>query len=103
MLCQKCGIRKACCIVTSCDGIECYELHLCLECKEGGGGFPTPAEQKQIVASAMEGARAKGLDEEIISEAIGIEAEELRRILRGEGVRDPAVWQIIIKHLRTDE
>jgi len=50
----------------------------------------------------MEGARAIGLDEESIADALGIDAEEIRRILRGEGVLDPAVWQVIKKHLRMD-
>lgn len=102
MLCQKCGVRKARTIVTSCNGIECYELHLCLQCRNGVGGFPTPDDQKKVVESAMEGARAIGLDEESIADALGIDAEEIRRILRGEGVLDPAVWQVIKKHLRMD-
>ena len=50
----------------------------------------------------MEEARAIGLDEESISDALGIDAEEIRRILRGEGVSDPAVWQVIKKHMRMD-
>ncbi len=102
MLCEKCGVREARCIVTSCNGVECYELHLCLECKDGGVGLPSCDQQQAIVESAMDGARAKGLDEEMICEAIGIDAEEIRRILRGEGVSEPAVWRTIIKHLRMD-
>ena len=39
MLCQRCGVREARCAVTSCDGNECYELHLCLRCREGRNGF----------------------------------------------------------------
>jgi len=50
----------------------------------------------------MEGARAIGLDEEGVSDTLGIDAEEIRRVLRGEGVSDPAVWQIIKSHLRMD-
>lgn len=102
MLCQKCGVRRAQTIATSCNGLECYELHLCLQCQKGVSGFPTPDEQKKVVESAMEGARAVGLDEESISDALGIDAEEIRRILRGEGVSNPAVWQVIKKHLRMD-
>ena len=50
----------------------------------------------------MEGARAIGLDEEGVSNALGIEAEEIRRVLRGEGVSEPAIWQIIKSHLMMD-
>ena len=50
----------------------------------------------------MEGAGARGLDEEGVSDALGIDVEEIRQILRGEGVSDPAVWQVIKKHLRMD-
>jgi predicted nicotinamide N-methyase len=39
MLCQKCGVREARCLVTSCDGNECYELHLCLPCQHGRSGL----------------------------------------------------------------
>jgi predicted nicotinamide N-methyase len=39
MLCQRCGVREARCLVTSCDGNECYELYLCLPCRVGGGGL----------------------------------------------------------------
>ncbi|MFB0553040.1 MAG: hypothetical protein ACETWQ_06960 [Phycisphaerae bacterium] len=102
MLCQKCGIRPARTIVTSCDGRECYELHLCLRCRNGVEVFPTPYEQQKVVASAMESARQIGLDEEGVSDALGIDAEEIRSVLRGEGVSDPTVWQIIKKHLRMD-
>ena len=102
MLCQKCGVRQARTIVTSCNGRECYELHLCLQCRNGVSAFPTPDEQQKVVASAMEGARAIGLDEEGVSDTLGIDAEEIRRVLRGEGVSDPAVWQIIKSHLRMD-
>jgi hypothetical protein len=50
----------------------------------------------------MNAASQEGLDEEAISEALGIEVEEIRRILRGQGVSDPAVWQVIKNHLRMD-
>ncbi len=89
-------------IVTSCDGRECYELHLCLRCRNGVEVFPTGCEQQKVVASAMESARQTGLDEEGVSDALGIDAEEIRRVLRGEGVSDPAVWQVIKSHLRMD-
>lgn len=102
MLCQKCGVREAVSIVTSCNGVECYELHLCLQCQKGAGGFPTADEQKTVVESAMAGAREVGLDEKGVADALGIDAEEIRRILRGDGVSDPVVWQIIKKHLRMD-
>ncbi len=102
MLCQKCGVREARTIVTSCNGRECYELHFCLQCRKGVSGFPTPGEQKKVVESAMDGARATGLDEESVSDSLGIDAEEIRRVLRGEGVSEPAVWQVIKKHLRMD-
>lgn len=103
MLCEKCGVREARCIVTSCNGVECYEHHFCLECREGGGGgLPSCDQQQAIVESAMESARDKGLDEEMICEAIGIDAEEIRRIVRGEGVSDSAVWQMIAKNIRMD-
>ena len=102
MLCQKCCVRPAQTIVTSCNGRECYELHLCLQCQNRVSAFPTPDEQQKIVASAMESARQTGLDEEGVSDALGIEAEEIRRVLKGEGVSDPAVWQIIKSHLMMD-
>ncbi len=102
MLCQKCGVRKARTIVTSCNGRECYELHLCLQCRNGVSAFPTPDEQQKVVASAMESARKTGLDKEGFSDALGIDVEEIRRVLRREGVSDPAVWQIIRSHLRMD-
>jgi hypothetical protein len=50
----------------------------------------------------MESAKETGLDEESISDALGIDVEEIRRVLRGEGVSNPAVWQVIKKHLRMD-
>jgi len=102
MLCQKCGVRQAQTIVTSCNGHVCYELHLCLRCRNGVSIFPSPDEQQKVVKSAMEGARAVGLDEEGVSDALGIDAEEIRRVLGGKGVSDPAVWQIIKSHLRMD-
>ncbi len=102
MLCQKCGVRPAQVIVTSCNGQECYELHLCLQCRNGVSAFPSPDEQQKVVESAMESARQTGLDEESVSDALGIDAEEILRVLRGEGVLDPAVWQIIKSHLRMD-
>ena len=102
MLCEKCGVREARCIVTSCNGVECYELHLCLECKDGGVGLPSCDQQQAIVESAMEGARSQGLDEESIAQAIGIDAEEIRRILRGEGTSTAAIWQTISRHLIID-
>ncbi|HIJ70402.1 MAG TPA: hypothetical protein HPP87_03460 [Planctomycetes bacterium] len=102
MLCQKCGVRPARTIVTSCNGQQCYELHLCLQCRDGLSTFPTPEEQKTVVESAMDAAGREGLDEETVSEALGIDAGEIRRVLKGEGVSDPAVWQIIKKHLRMD-
>jgi len=37
-VCQECGAHEARCIVTSCDGNECYELHLCLQCRDGRSG-----------------------------------------------------------------
>ncbi len=100
MLCQRCGVRQARTIVTSCNGFECYELHLCLECRNGVSTFPSPDEQQKVVASAMESAKETGLDEESVSDVLGINVEEIRRVLRGEGVSHPAVWQVIKKHLR---
>jgi len=102
MLCEKCGVRRARTIVTSCNGRVCYELHLCLQCQKGVSTFPTAAEQKIVVESAMNAASQEGLDEKAVSEALGIDAEEIRRILRGEGVSDPAVWGLIKSHLRMD-
>ncbi len=102
MLCEKCGVREALTIVTSCNGRECYEFHLCLQCRNGVSPFPSPDEQQKVVESSMEGARAIGLDEEGVSNALGIEAEEIRRVLRGEGISEPAIWQIIKSHLMMD-
>lgn len=98
MLCQRCGVREARTIVTSCNGFECYELHLCLKCRNGVSAFPSPDEQQKVVASAKE----TGLNEESISDVLGIDIEEIRRVLRGKGVSHPAVWQVIKKHLRMD-
>ena len=102
MLCQKCGVRQAQTLITSCNGRECYELHLCLQYQKGVSAFPSPDEQLKVVESTMEGAGAIGLDEEGVSDALGIDAEEIRRVLRGEGVSEPAVWQIIKSHLMMD-
>ena len=102
MLCQKCGVRPTQTIVTSCNGRQCYELHLCLQCRNGVSTFPSPDEQQKVVKSAMEGAGAMDLDEEGVSDTLGIDAKEIQRILRGEGISDPAVWQIIKSHLRMD-
>ena len=102
MLCQRCGVREARTIVTSCNGFECYELHLCLKCQNGVSAFPSPDEQQKVVASAMESAKETGLNEESISDVLGIDVEEIRRVLRGKGVSHPAVWQVIKKHLRMD-
>ena len=73
------------------------------ECKIGECEFPTPTEQKNVVEPAMTDAVAKGFDEESVADALGIESEEIRRILRGEGVSEPAVWEVIKRHLRMDE
>lgn len=102
MLCQRCGVREAVCVATSCNGQECYERHLCLECKEGRAAFPTPEEQQAVVAPAMDSARRAGWDEQRVAEALGIDAEEIRRVLRGEGVSEPEAWAIIKSHLRSD-
>ena len=102
MLCQKCGVREACVVMTSCDGGECYELHVCRECSEGRGGFPTPEEQRAVVAPAMAGAYEAGMDDEAVAEALGLDAEELRRVMRGEGVSSPEVWEVIRSHLRSE-
>jgi hypothetical protein len=50
----------------------------------------------------MESARAVGWDETRVAEALGIDAEEILRVLRGEGVSDPAAWEAIKAHLRAD-
>jgi len=95
-------MRQARTIVTSCNGLGCYELHLCLQCLNGVSAFPAPDEQQKVVAPAIKSARQTGLDEEGVSDALGINAEEIRRVLRGEGISDPAVWQIIKSHLMMD-
>ena len=102
MLCQRCGVRRAVCVATSCNGQECYELHRCLECNEGHGGAPTAEQQRSVVAPAMESARAAGWDEHRVAEALGIDAEEIHRVLRGDGVSGPAVWEAIKSHLRSE-
>lgn len=66
MLCQKCGFREACCIVTS-GGAECYELHLCLTCRDAPGPAPRAEDQLALVAPAMEDAREKGLIDEDVA------------------------------------
>lgn len=50
----------------------------------------------------MNAASQEGLDEKNISEAIDIDAEEIRRILRGQGVSDLTIWQVIKNHLMMD-
>ncbi len=102
MLCEKCGVREARTIVTSCNGRECYELHLCLQFRNGVSTFSSADEQQKVVASAMESAKQTGLDEEGVSDTLGIDGEEIRRILRGQGVSDLTIWQVIKNHLRMD-
>jgi hypothetical protein len=102
MLCQRCGVREARVTRTSCNGVECYELHLCLECSEGSAAPPTPEQQRAVVASAMAHAREAGLDAEAVSRALGLDSEELRRILRGDGASTQEAWDAIRRHLRTD-
>jgi predicted nicotinamide N-methyase len=65
MLCQRCGVREARCIVTSCDGNECYELHLCLPCQDGRSGL--------LEESAQETARdqdGESLDRMIVENTV---------------------------------
>ena len=100
MLCQRCGVRRAVCVATSCNGRECYELHLCLECKEGRAGFPTAAQQQSVVAPAMESARAAGWTANQVADALGIDVAEIHRVLRGEGVSHADAWTAIKSHLR---
>lgn len=95
MLCQKCGFREACCIATSCNGIDCHELHLCLTCRDVPGPAPCAEDQQTLVAPAMEGARTKGLRDEDVARALDIDPDEIRRIMEGLGVSEPAVWEKI--------
>jgi hypothetical protein len=99
MRCERCGLREACCIVTSCNGVECYELHLCLECRDRAEPTPSAQDQRSLVAPAMEDARAKGLTEEDIASVLAIDPGEIRRIMEGQGVSDPAAWERIRAHL----
>lgn len=102
MICQCCGQRAAVSIVTSCNGTECYELHLCPECREAGRRLPTAEQQQRIVASAMDGAAQEGWSEEEVAAAVGVDVEELRRILRGEGVSELAAWTQLSGRLRME-
>jgi ribosome-binding protein aMBF1 (putative translation factor) len=43
----------------------------------------------------MEDARKKGLSDEDVAHALDIEAQEIRRIMDGLGVSEPAVWEKI--------
>ena len=102
MICQCCGHRDAISIVTSCNRTECYELHLCEACRETGRRLPTAEQQQRIVASAMDGAAREGWSEEGVAAAVGIDVAELRRVLRGAGVSEPAVWAQIAGRLRIE-
>lgn len=99
MRCDRCGLRDACCIVTSCDGIECFELHLCLECRDRAEPAPSAQDQRALVAPAMEDAQARGLTEEDIARVLDIDPSEIRRIMQGHGVSEPALWKRIRAHL----
>jgi hypothetical protein len=103
MLCQRCGFREACCIVTSCGSAERYELHLCLTCRDASGPAPRAEDQLVLVAPAMEDARKKGLNDEDVARALDIDAQEIRRIMEGLGVSEPAVWEKIRARLVIDE
>ena len=102
MLCLRCGVREACVTTTSCNGVECYELHLCLVCCLGRAAPPSPEQQRSVVASAMAHAREAGLDEEAVSRALGLDPGELRRVLRGDGESTEEAWDAIRTHLRTE-
>jgi hypothetical protein len=102
MLCQRCGVREACVTRTSCNGVECTELHLCLECSQGAAALPSPEQQRDVVASAMAHAREAGLDEEAVSRALGLDPGELRSVLRGHGASTQEAWGAIHRHLRTE-
>ena len=103
MLCQRCRLREACCIVASCGSGECYELHLCLACKETPGPAPCPADQKVLVGSAMEDAHSKGLSDEDVAQIVDIDTREIRRIMDGLGVSEPALWDKIRARLVVEE
>ncbi len=103
MLCQKCGFREACCIATSCNGIDCYELHLCLTCRDVPGPAPRAEDQQTLVGAAMKDAYEKGLSYEDVARALEIDADEIRRIMDGLGVSEPAVWEKIMARLVVEE
>jgi hypothetical protein len=103
MLCQKCRFREACCIVTSCNGIDCYELHLCLTCRDTPGPAPRAEDQLALVAPAMEDAHKKGLSDEDVARVLDIDAQEIRRIMDGIGVSEPTVWEKIRTRLVIEE
>ncbi len=103
MLCQKCGFREACCIVTSCGGIECYELHLCLTCRDTPGPAPRAEDQLALVAPAMEDACTKGLSDGEVARILDIDAREIRRIMEGLGVSETSAWEKIRARLVVEE
>lgn len=82
-------MRQARTIVTRCNGLGRYGLHLCLQCLNGVSAFPAPDEQQKVVAPAIKSARQTGSDEKAVSDALGIDAEEIRWVLRGEGIFRP--------------
>jgi hypothetical protein len=99
MLCQRCGLREACYFITSCGGFECYELCLCLECRDRGGSIPSTEDQEALVAQAIEDARSKDLTVHDIAVSLGIDPDEIRRVMNGQGVSDRATWEKIRAHL----
>ncbi|HOS98641.1 MAG TPA: hypothetical protein PLU54_13390, partial [Deltaproteobacteria bacterium] len=90
---------EACCIVTSCNGVECTELHICRECRDRAEPTPSAQDQRSLVAPAMEDAQAGGLTEDDIARSLEIDPGEIRRIMAGQGVADPAAWERIRAHL----
>lgn len=103
MRCDRCGLRDACCIVTSCNGRECYELHLCLECRDRAEPAPSAEDQRSLVVPAMEDARARGLTEADVAQALCVDPDEIRRVMDGQGVSEPGVWERIRAHLVVPE
>jgi len=47
----------------------------------------------------MEDAQAGGLTEDDIARSLEIDPGEIRRIMAGQGVSDPAAWERIRAHL----
>ena len=69
MLCWGCGTREARCIVTSCNGQECYELRLCLQCHAARNEFLEGAVPSRLLKNRVILTDGGNAGDRVISEA----------------------------------